>query len=126
MPLKHGHSVVSVENNIIISKLSGAFNRTGVERYKKNVLDAISTLNGEPFSMLVDNTEVEGGTPEAFETLDNFNTWMATQPLLAKAFVYKSSVLKGVMEQRLSSLHSVPTEFFSDLKTALDWLKQYS
>ncbi len=126
MPLKHGQSEVFLNNNIIVSKMSGAFNRTGIERYKRKVVDALESLDGKPFAMLVDNTLVEGGTPEAFEALDQFNTWMATQPLIAKAFVYNSSVLKGVMEQRLSSLHSVPTDFFSDYQSALSWLERFS
>lgn len=125
MPLKHGHSEVFLNNNIIVSKMSGAFNKTGIEQYKQKVIQALESLKGEPFAMLVDNTLVEGGTPDAFETLDQFNTWMATQPLIAKAFVYNSAVLKGVMEQRLSSLHSVPTDFFSDYQTALRWLEQF-
>jgi hypothetical protein len=37
---------------------------------------------------------VEGGTGEAYKELNVYNEWLNQKPLIAKAFVVKSNVIK--------------------------------
>ncbi|GGW73102.1 STAS/SEC14 domain-containing protein [Alteromonas halophila] len=124
MAAGHGVSQVVCDGDIILVTLSGAFNQEGIELYEQKARDAIRAMKGEPFKMLIDDSDVEGGTPEAYAALDRFNQWQNTQPLRAKAFVVKQTLLQRILMKRTPALSSQNTAFFTSKKDALAWLNE--
>ncbi|WP_421133722.1 hypothetical protein [Alteromonas sp. A079] len=122
MRKQSGHTSLSVNEEIISVTLSGVFNEKEALNYKALLLDAIHTLRGKPFCMLVDNTGVEGGTPEAFDVLEDINASLPGFSLIAKAYVYKSDIVMGIVKQRVLALKKINKRNFTDYQDAMDWL----
>jgi hypothetical protein len=124
---KRGHgrfSTTLLENNIISAKLCGSFNETGCFNYTESVKNIVKTLNGEPFAMLIDDLELEGGTPEAYRTLQAYNVWLNTQPIIAKAFIVNDRMTKHIILQRSPALLEQNIAFFETHEQAQAWLTQ--
>ena len=121
--LGHGRfSTTLLENNIISAKLIGSFNERGCFNYTESVKHIVNALNGEPFAMLIDDLELEGGTPEAYQTLQAYNVWLNTQPIIAKAFIVNDRMTKHIILQRLPALLEQKVAFFETHEEAEAWL----
>ena len=84
------------------------------------------SLNNQPFALLADISRVEGVTPEAFDIVKRIINCLPEFGLVAKASVYKGSVLKGMMVQRIPELKQLEYFFYTDRNTASDLLtKEY-
>ncbi|MEW9797651.1 STAS/SEC14 domain-containing protein [Alteromonas sp. CYL-A6] len=122
MAAPHGKTVVCTEGSIILTSFHGAFNADGIKEYIEKVKAEIARFAGQPFKMLVDDTDIEGGTPDAYEELNRYNEWLNTQPIVAKAFVVKQSVVKDIVLSRTPALKSQQIAFFHEKAEAIDWL----
>jgi hypothetical protein len=122
MRKQSGHTSLCVNEEIISVTLSGVFNEKEALNYKAMLFDAIYTLRGNPFCMLVDNTGVEGGTPEAFDVLEDINAALPGYSLIAKAYVYKSDIVMGIVKQRVLALKKINKRNFTDYQEAMIWL----
>lgn len=116
----HGETTVYKQKNIIYVHINGAFNELGVNIIADKVRAIVQNLEGEAFSILVNETNSEGGTPEAYEKLNEYNNWLIKQNLVAKAVVYGSKTLLNIYRSRISSKN---IQFFTDEKSAENWLK---
>ncbi len=76
MNVEHGQVSIRQDGNIIIVKLVGGFNEFGAKKYTDGVKGIIGNFNGEPFTILVNNLELSGGTPEAYEEVEQYNQWL--------------------------------------------------
>ncbi|MFD2165120.1 hypothetical protein ACFSJY_02495 [Thalassotalea euphylliae] len=121
---EHGEYQVELIGRIISCVLKGSFNKDGCKSYTEAVREKVSQLRGEPFAMLVDDLELEGGTPEAYQELDAYNRWLSTQPIKAKALVINSPMQKDIMLKRAPALKTQNIEFFTDKSLAMAWLTQ--
>ncbi|GMM85078.1 hypothetical protein MTsN2n4_23050 [Pseudoalteromonas sp. MTN2-4] len=122
---KRGHgrfSTTLLENNIISAKLIGSFNERGCFNYTESVKHIVNALNGEPFAMLIDDLELEGGTPEAYQTLQAYNVWLNTQSIIAKAFIVNDRMTKHIILQRSPALLEQKIAFFETHEEAESWL----
>ena len=123
MNLDHGEVSIRIENNIIFVEMKGAFNEYGAQKYTHGVMAEVKRLQGAPFSLLVNIEEIEGGTPEAFAELENYNIWLNNQNLIAKAMVAKSATTLELID-RLSPARRQQTNMnFESEVDALIWLK---
>lgn len=122
MRKQSGRTSLCVNEEIILVTLSGVFNEKEALNYKAKLFDAIHSLQGKPFCMLVDNTGVEGGTPEAFDVLEDINTALPSLSLIAKAYVYKSDIVMGIVKQRVLALKKINKRNFTDYQEAMAWL----
>lgn len=102
--------------------LSGNFNKEGIVAYSEGVKDAVTTMAGKPFVMLIDSRLIEGGTPEAYDALEKYNHWLSTQNLIAKAVVMKNVVTQAILEQRTPTLSKQNTLYFDNRNDAFKWL----
>jgi len=84
MNLNHGDYSVKIDKNIIVVDLNGAFNEYGVREFIAEVKSIIVRFSGTPFSILMNNISVLGATPQAYEELNDYNTWLNTQNLVLK------------------------------------------
>ncbi|MEL3926518.1 hypothetical protein V1669_03805 [Aeromonas enteropelogenes] len=82
----------------------------------------ISQLDGQPFCILVDARDYEGGTNEALEIANDFNGWLNKQKLVAKAHIAYPNVLLKIAIQRLPELQHQTLQQFQDPKEGLAWL----
>ena len=121
----HGEVIISLAGNIITAIFIGSFNYEGAVDYSKRIKSIVTSLEKKPFVMIIDNTKLEGGTPEGFEELEAFNSWLNQTQLKAKAFVMTSGVNRRIIESRTPSLSLQNTCFFSNYQDANEWLKNF-
>ena len=122
MGAAHGKSAVELIGDIISVKLAGNFNKEGSEQYCQKVEALVTSMEGRPFAMLVDDRLVEGGTPEAYEVLQGYNKWLSQQMLVAKAIVIENVVTRAIISQRTPELAQQNTRYFQCVDEANDWL----
>ncbi|PKG85145.1 hypothetical protein CXF85_05935 [Colwellia sp. 75C3] len=122
MVIEHGEVTIEVQDNIIIARLVGAFNEYGAQQYTKGVKSIIENLQGESFSILINNLQVQGGTPEAYQELENYNLWLNQQKLIGKAMVITSSITLDVIDKLSPSRAKQKTKNFDNEKDAMNWL----
>ncbi|MGL1957803.1 MAG: hypothetical protein OCD00_10865 [Colwellia sp.] len=121
---EHGEYIVVLTDSIIETTLKGSFNGSGARAYRKSVEDKIKQLNGKPFLMLVNDLELEGGTPIAYELLEKYTHWLNQQPMIAKACLVSSMAQKEIMLQRVPAFKKQNILFFKDRDSALEWLHE--
>lgn len=119
----HGLIEVNVDQKIITAKYVGLFNRDGLVRELGKLRQAIDELLPEPFAILIDDLELEGGTPDAYEALEEFNQWLNTQPLAAKATVVTSSARLKIIDARVPSRKQQNHQAFQSIAEAEEWLQ---
>jgi len=113
---------ISYNDGIITSKLYGVFNGRSAEEYRERLFKLVMGLNMKPFALLVDISEVEGATPDAFDMVKHIVNRLPEMGLIAKAYVYKGPVIRGMMFQRIPELKHMDYLFFTDFDEASQWL----
>ncbi len=119
----HGEREVFMQDRIITARFIGMFNEHGVKRITDEIRDCIYQLSGEPFAILVDDLKLEGGTPEAYVVLEEYNQWLNTQNLVAKAMVLTSKAHKAIIDKLSPSRLEQNIQYFVSEDSALDWLR---
>ncbi|MEI6894751.1 MAG: hypothetical protein V5789_08990 [Colwellia sp.] len=125
MLLSHGEIEISRIDNVITSVFIGAFNVESLRDYTKKIKSIVTALNDKPFAMIIDDTKLEGGTPEAFEELESLNAWISNTQLKAKAFVINSELNKEIILARTPSLSLQNAKFFLNHQEANAWLETF-
>lgn len=126
MQNKLSTSFIRYENGIVVTELGGIFNQRSAEEYYEALFSLVMKLNQRPFALLADISRVEGATPEAFDIVKRIINRLPEFGLVAKAYVYKGPVIKGMMFQRIPELKQLEYSFFTNRNTASDWLtKEY-
>ncbi|NMP30233.1 hypothetical protein HII17_01555 [Thalassotalea sp. M1531] len=118
----HGEFNVVLNGNAIESKLKGSFNDVGFSDYVETVKRNVAKLADLPFVMMIDNSEFEGGTPEAYVVFEEYSKWISTQHVIAKVYLVSSFVQKEIMLQQTPELQNQNIEFFKEKSEARDWL----
>ena len=126
MNQEHGTFTVMVDTNIIIAKMKGSFNDFGVRALIEAIVDKIEKFNGEPFSIIVEDLELEGITPEGYEELNKYNEWLNGQNMIAKARVANSAVLLNIDSVRIPMVKKQKEKEFNNVPDAIEWLKLQS
>ena len=124
MPKILSSSTISYENGVVTSRLYGAFNEKSAEDYSDRLFKLVIGLNQRSFSLLADISQVEGATPEAFGILKHIIKRLPEMGLIAKAYVYKGPVIRGIMFQRIPELKNMDYLFFTDIDEASLWLSR--
>ncbi|HHQ4553794.1 TPA: hypothetical protein ACSPZ7_001962 [Aeromonas veronii] len=118
----HGVYEIQTDGNIIVATLHGAFNEFAVEKYAKDLKVIVNLFNDDNFAMLIDIREYAGATPDALVIVDNFNKWLSSKGLLAKAYVTESQVLLDLIFINTQSISNVLIARFSEIGHAKEWL----
>ena len=120
---EHGETIITYEDGIIQSTFIGSFNSAGVQKYVNQIKHLIDGLNGADFAILVDNLQLEGGTPLAYEALEDYNQWLNKQPLVAKAMLSNSVVKMQIIDSLTKAHQKQNVQHFQSREKALCWLK---
>lgn len=123
MNLIHGDFEVTFDNTILTVKLSGSFNEFGTLKLTECIKSNLESLNGQKFHMLVDDRELDGFTPEAYQVIEENNQWLDTQNLIEKAFIMKSLVQESLDDHFVPSKKGQNTKAFADKTSVIAWLK---
>jgi len=123
MGSEHGTSFFSIDGDIIIVKVSGAFNSEGIGKSIEELKAIIDKRCQNEFKLLFDYTTAEGGTPEVFEKINECNIWLNSQKMTAKAVVINSGVLLTILESRTPARSSQNSKNFDNKSDAIKWLK---
>ncbi len=123
MAIAHGNTTISIEEDIVIIKSIGSFNQESIKQSFQEVKTLIKSIFPKKFKMLADYPQVEGATPESFETIEEINIWLKSQNMVAKAIVIKSSLLLSILKSRSPSRNTLNEKYFDDNNSAINWLK---
>jgi hypothetical protein len=118
----HGTYSLTHKDHIIEVTLTGAFNEYGVIDWTNAVKEIIASFNGEKFCILMDLTNALGGTPEAFEQSNLYNSWLNSQNMVAKAVVFKNKVMEDIERVMVSAKRFQHMKNFNDITEARVWL----
>jgi len=121
---QHGEVHIILEGNIVIATLIGAFNEKGAMKYTEGVKSIVKEFEGKKYAILVDNSNMEGGTPEAYQVLEEYNQWLNNTNLVAKAMVVKTLITTELVESLSPSIKLQKTRSFQDKDLAFEWLKK--
>jgi hypothetical protein len=123
MNQEHGKNIISVEGDIIISKIIGAFNVEGVNKSITDLKTVVDSFCQNKFKLLIDYIDAEGATPEVYEKINECNIWLNSQNMVAKALVTNSNVALSILESRTPARSSLNERIFDDKTSAMSWLK---
>ena len=120
---QHGEVQLCYENNIIRATLIGAFNEQGAIQYTEGIKHIVKSLKGQKYAILVDNTKMQGGTPEAYQVLEEYNQWLNSTNIVAKAMVVRTLITTELIYNLSPSIKLQNTKTFKNKESALLWLK---
>jgi CTP:phosphocholine cytidylyltransferase-like protein len=123
MNQEHGKNIISVEGDIIISKIIGPFNVEGVNKSITDLKTVVDSFCQNKFKLLIDYIDAEGVTPEVYEKINECNIWLNSQNMVAKALVTNSNVALSILESRTPARSSLNESVFNDKANAIIWLK---
>ncbi len=118
----HGEFNINIENDIINITVQGAFNDVGAKAVTEQLVQHITALNNEPFAILINLLEFEGGTPEVFAVSDEFNAWLNSKNMVAKALVFTSPALIMIEKTLVKSKQGQNIQYFADEVEAIVWI----
>ena len=124
--LEHGKSHISVDGNSITVKAIGEYNKEGIIKTIEELKSVIEGFDQKEFKLLFDYFEVEGGTPDVFDEINECNIWLNSQNMVAKALVINSSMHLAILESRTPARNSQNSKTFKDKTSAINWLKLQS
>ncbi len=124
MAREHGKSTFSINGNIITVKAVGAYNLDGIKKTIKDLESAIMSFDGKAFKLLFDYLEIEGGTPEVFDKINECNIWLNSQNMVAKALVINSPTVLSILESRTPARKLQNSQTFDNKTSAIEWLNQ--
>lgn len=122
MAIEHGKYSVTVNENIIIVTLIGSFNEHGTKICIDLIKDKIAAFHGKRFSILMNNLDFLGGTPEAYEVSNQYNGWLNQQNFIAKAIVTTSIPNLAIDHARVPEKKSQNIAVFDNQPDAMAWL----
>jgi len=123
MPRQHGNSIITVEGEIIIIKVIGCFNIEGITESIQHLKSTIKSFSQRQFKLLLNYLEAEGGTPEVFEIINQFNIWLNTQNIVAKAIVTDSLINLAILKKRAPASQTNNSKVFKNQSNAFNWLQ---
>tara|TARA_R110002060_G_scaffold61928_1_gene71355 strand:+ start:298 stop:678 length:381 start_codon:yes stop_codon:yes gene_type:complete len=126
MDLVRGKYSINVTNDIIMISLAGSFNQQEAKVLTNHIRTTISTFQGKPFSILVVDTGLTGNTPDAYSEINEYNKWLNTQNMTAKALVTIPSVVTKINDSAIPAKAQQNLSVFDNVPDALAWLKSQS
>ena len=126
MNLEHGIFTVTIDTNIIIVIMKGSFNEFGARALIDSIKAKIKSFNGTKFSIIVEDLELEGITPEGYKEINKYNEWLNNQNMIAKARVANSSLMLDIDHRLIPAIQKQNLKIFEDVPSAIEWLKLQS
>ena len=123
MDLANGKFQITINEHVISTILFESFNPEGISLWITAMKEAINSFQGKPFSLLVNELEATGATPDALALANSYNHWLNEQNLIAKAVIYSANIYKEIDKKALPSRKHQNIAFFNDPEQAAAWLE---
>jgi hypothetical protein len=118
----HGKFEIDREGYIIKVTVKGEYNDIGAKAVTQGLRENIIAMDDAPFAILADMNAFVGGTPDAFSVTDEYNVWLNSKNMVAKALVFTSSVYASIYEQQIKSKSEQNIKYFDDENDARKWI----
>lgn len=122
---EHGVYHLDVIGNVIVCEFSDAFNVEGASEFLRDFRMIVDQMNGEAFAVVSNGVDCDGGTPEAYDLVNQYNEWLATTNCYAKALVFRDTLSRNIYRDRVPAIEQQREflqEFFS-YEEAIEWVK---
>lgn len=121
----HGNYELSVKDNIVNIVLTGSFNLEGSTKFCDELIEVIKSLNGNPYYIVQNVLNFEGGTPEAYKSADQANKWInENNPPIQRIFIIKDKTKLDIAMHEESELEKQNLLFFDTEEKAAEWLAE--
>jgi len=124
----HGSYDLNFENNILHIKAEGPFNEDILERFHNDTHEIIKQQIAKQWVSLVTYKGNGIFTPDAETALVKLMKHRARNGMIANASVIQESIHPDLQQTQLSRVYQkakIRSHFFSDEKSAKNWLKEY-
>tara|TARA_R110002074_G_scaffold30335_1_gene86021 strand:+ start:128 stop:523 length:396 start_codon:yes stop_codon:yes gene_type:complete len=118
----HGKYDIEVNRDIIKITISGAFNDVGAKALAIELKNIVIEFDHAPFAIMANMLEFDGGTPEVFAESEEFNTWLNSKNMVAKALIFTSPALIAIEQALVRSKAKQNIQYFKTECEALQWL----
>ncbi len=121
----HGSYELRVNNQVLIAKIIGAWNKETGEQYFCELKKISHHLIQQPWAMVVYLTEWELGTPGSDEVTLELIEWLTANKLDKVAEIYSPSILKKMHVQNMvdKTESKIDRQYFSDEQAGFTWLE---
>ena len=86
--------------------------------------DIVMAYELAPFVLLGDLLGFSGGTPEVFAESEEFNAWLNSRNMIAKALIFTSPALITIDQALVKSKTKQNIQYFENEQDALQWLNK--
>ena len=122
--LAHGSFDLTVDNQVLIARISGAWNEEESWLYFERVKEIIQPIMAQPWALLLLMNGWELGTPETERVTKEMVKWVSTHGLYKVAEVYKPNMLIQLHIERIveEGPDEIERRHFINDKEAIAWL----
>lgn len=124
----HGEFTFYLSNNILISRIAGAWNQECAQSYVDNFKAKIQPLMHGRWGHLVLLDDWELSVPNVSPIITSLVSWSVDNGLEKSAQVYSQSMIKKheLNKMLIDKSGNYELQVFSDIPAALRWLEQFS
>lgn len=94
---------IEVSEQTIIARLIGNCSGKLAANFTNELKQTIRNISPKPFYLIINIIEFEGATPEAYQIQENFNQWLRSTNLVAKANVISSQLVSNIVGNQMPS-----------------------
>jgi len=120
----HGEYDIEDNHGIIKITVSGAFNDIGAKALAIDLKNIVLAYDHTPFVIMANLLGFDGGTPEVFAESEEFNAWLNSKNMIAKALIFTSPALIDIEQMLVTSKTSQNIRYFESEHEALQWLRE--
>jgi hypothetical protein len=123
----HGEFKLHVNNNIILARLSGAWNEECAKSFSQAFRQHVKLLNNQKWGHLVLLENWEISVPDIIPIVTDLATFCINNGLEKSAQVASESMMKKMyLEKMAIEKHDIfERQIFSDQNKAIEWLNRY-
>ena len=122
--LAHGSFDLTVDNQVLIARISGAWNEEESWLYFERVKEIIQPIMKQPWALLLLMNGWELGTPETEQVTKEMVRWVSSHGLYKVAEVYNPNMLIQLHIERIvkEGPDEIERRHFINEKEAIAWL----
>lgn len=118
----HGEFDIEVTHSIIKITVLGAFNDIGAKALAVELKNTVIAFDNAAFVIMWDMLGFDGGTPEVFAESEEFNHWLNSKNMIAKALIFTSPPLIAIDKMLVKSKAKQNIRYFENESDASEWL----
>ena len=121
---RHGNYTLEVNNQVVVTVCTGAWNRETVLDFGGDILDHAKQMPENTWGLICLANEWELGTPDALTTWNEYSINMQNSGMVSLALVMSANAVKKsvIVKNNVSPDHpEFKIEFFLESSDALKW-----